>query len=105
MRDAAELPPTASNTDTAAQHILSEIRRLKKQSLAAQLSLIEEQHPTVFADAERFLAATNYLPWEFPVAFDEGEVGALVKKYAVPTARHRPSAASVSPLTDLFAFT
>lgn len=86
-----------------AEQVRSELRRLEKRNLVEKTQIVRESFPNIFSDAEKFVTSTNYMPWEFGVAFGlGGELGELQKKYEVPHGRHRPYYHTVSPTTDMF---
>lgn len=85
-----------------ARVIKSELQALRRKNLSDQIQLLKDNFPEVSEDAKNFIYEAGHLPWDFEVAFMEGSVADLRKKYNVRPSRHRPDPEDVSPLTDIF---
>jgi hypothetical protein len=79
-----------------------EIERLKRASVEARLALIEHTLPEAMRDARTFVEGTLACPWEFAVAFVDGEYAAIQARYGVRSSRHRPHGPDLPPVTAIF---
>lgn len=100
MHDSNKTTPDPE--EAAAQRVRKKLLRLRLECLTSQLDLLAEEYPEVVSDAETFVRSTNSMPWEFHVAFADGEIQELKEKYGVLSSRHRPDASEVNPEVDLF---
>src|SRR3712207_608387 len=85
-----------------AEQVRAEIERLKRESVEARLALIGRELPEVLCDARHFVEGTKACPWEFTVAFVDGEFRAIQEKYGIEFRSHRPAGPGVPPRTAVF---
>src|SRR5688572_5037394 len=90
------------NRDQQARAVQERLSVMERDYLAQRLQLLESSFPDVVADARRFIEGASALPWEFASAFVGGELEEIQEHYQVQSSRHRPSTATISPITDLF---
>lgn len=96
--------PFDSAGDAAeAQRLRAQLDQARREMLLTEIRLIQEAFPDLWRDAERFVRESYAQPWEFVVAFQDGELGAIKDKYgALDSQRHRPYPDQVEPITDIF---
>jgi hypothetical protein len=96
-------PPNTAGDAAEAERLRAQLDRTRREMLLTEIRLIREAFPDLWSDAEHFVRETHAQPWEFVVAFQDGELGAIKDKYgALDIQRHRPSRDQIEPITDIF---
>jgi hypothetical protein len=93
----------ATGPSVKAGRLHAQLDRARREMLLTEIRLIQEAFPDLWRDAERFVRQTHAQPWEFVVAFQDGELDAIKDAYgALDSQRHRPSGDQVEPIADIF---
>ncbi len=93
---------TEESEEARAERIRAQLDFMKNESVRGRLAVLQQAYPEIVGDAEAFVADAKCMPWDFAVAFIEGELLEIQEKYGVRPSRGRPPFGDVHPETDLF---